>query len=203
MTITYPRALPSGISFKASRIKLDFHKSTFEATSRKKTRQSWNEGKTDRWTGVYTTPKLNNTQLRLVSSWLRAMIDDNGSFYAIDPDNTEPSVTVTGTPLVNGASQTGKTVITDGWANSTTVMYAGDRIQIETQYYELKEDIVTDGTGNATIEIMPALRSSPANNAAITTSDPVMIAKIADIENTINTDHTKTGVISFAWEEEI
>ena len=203
MSITYPRALPAGISFTGSRIKLDFNKSSFDATSRKKSRQSWNEGKTDRWVGVYTTPRLTATQLRLVSSWLRAMIDDNGSFYAIDPDNTAPATAVGGTPLINGASQTGGSVITDGWSFSVTAMLAGERLQIGAQYYELKEDVVTDGAGNATIEIMPKLRASPADNAAITTTDPVMIAKLSNIENTIDTDHTKTGVISFAWEEEI
>tara|TARA_R110000787_G_scaffold285016_2_gene399573 strand:- start:2891 stop:3505 length:615 start_codon:yes stop_codon:yes gene_type:complete len=203
MTITYPRALPAGISFNASRFKLDFNKSTFDATSRKKSRQSWNEGKTDRWIGVYSTPRLTATQLRLVSSWMRAMIDDNGSFYAIDPDNTNPATVVTGTPLVNGASQTGGSIITDGWAFSVTAMLAGERLQIGTQYYELKEDVVTDGAGNATIEIMPKLRASPANNAVITTANPKMVAKLSGIENTIDTDHMKTGVISFAWEEEL
>ena len=203
MAITYPVALPTGIPFQSSRIKLDFHKSTFESISRHKTRQSWNEGKTDRWIGVYTTPKLNNTQLRLMSSWMRSMIDDNGSFYAVDFDNTEPAATVTGTPLVNGASQTGKQLITDGWALSTTVLSAGDRIQVGSQYFEIKEDATTDGSGNVTLEIMPAIRTSPADNAPIITSNPKMIAKLSSIENTVDTDHTKTGVISFAWEEEI
>ena len=203
MSITYPVALPSGISFSGSRIRIDFHKSTFEAASRKKSRQSWNEGKTDRWVGVYTTPKLSNAQLRTFSAWLRAMIDDNGSFYAIDFDNTEPTIAVVGTPLVNGASQTGKTVITDGWGqNNTTVAKAGDPLQID-QYHVYKEDVVTNGSGQATIEIMPALRTSPANNAPIVTSNPKIIAKLSNLENTIDTDHNKTGVVSFAWEEEI
>ena len=189
MTITYPRDLPAGISFKGSRIRLDFHKSAFAAASRKTSRQSWDAGKTDRWTGVYTTPKLSNAQLKIFSAWQDAMIDDNGKFYAIDPDNTAPSLTVVGTPLVNGSSQTGGSLATDGWEVSKTVMLAGERLQIEDQYYKLKEDVVTDGSGQATIEIMPKIRTSPANNAVITTTNPKMIAKLSNLENTIDTDH--------------
>ena len=84
-----------------------------------------------------------------------------------------------GTPLVNGASQTGSSVTTDGWPGTTTVLKAGDFVQFDgsTKVYGVTQDVTSDSGGNATITIDPQLLSSPANNAAITiTSIPFTVA---------------------------
>ena len=98
-----------------------------------------------------------------------------------------------GTPLVNGASQSGASLITDGWSNSiTNVLRAGDIFTIAGVYSvnaitkqtlaRLKQFVVTaavnsDGSGNATLSISPSIVASgtaqnvsnvPADNAAIT-----------------------------------
>lgn len=82
-----------------------------------------------------------------------------------------------GTPLVNGASQTGTSLITDGWPNSTLVLKAGDLISYDNgTYKELKmvtADGTSDGSGNLTLSIMPEIHTAPANNAAIETASPV------------------------------
>jgi hypothetical protein len=77
-----------------------------------------------------------------------------------------------GTPLVNGASQTGTSLITDGWPNTTTVLKAGDRFTVNGELKMVTSDVTSDGAGNATISFEPALRASPANDAPITTSNP-------------------------------
>lgn len=107
-----------------------------------------------------------------------------------------------GTPLVNGGSQnvtyaTSKStgvqdLITDGWSASTAVLKEGDVFTIAGVYavnpinkestgvlqqFVVREDVTSDGTGNATFEIAPAIVTSgpyqnvdaaPADNAAIT-----------------------------------
>lgn len=82
-----------------------------------------------------------------------------------------------GTPLVNGASQTGTTLVTDGWSNSATVLKAGDQISFSNGTFdELKmvtADVTSDGSGNASIPIIPEIHVSPANNASIDISDPL------------------------------
>jgi len=82
-----------------------------------------------------------------------------------------------GTPLVNGASQTGTSLITDGWPNSTLVLKAGDLISYDNgTYKELKmvtSDATTNGSGEVTLSIMPEIHTAPANNAAIETASPV------------------------------
>lgn len=84
-----------------------------------------------------------------------------------------------GTPVVNGASQTGTSLDTDGWPVSTTgVMKAGDVFTIagDKTVYRVHTDADSDAGGAATINFIPALRSSPADGAALTTEDVVFQA---------------------------
>lgn len=98
-----------------------------------------------------------------------------------------------GTPLVNGASQTGSSLVTDGWSNSiTNVVRAGDIFTIAGVYAvnavtkqtlnRLQQFVVTasansNGSGQATLSISPPIVTSgttqnvsagPADDAAIT-----------------------------------
>ena len=90
-----------------------------------------------------------------------------------------------GTPVVNGADQTGASIVTNGWPNDTTVLKAGDLVQFAgiTLVYDSTGDVLSDGSGNATIPISPNIFSggSPANAAAITITASVLFrAKILE-----------------------
>lgn len=97
-----------------------------------------------------------------------------------------------GTPLVNGASQTGASLVTDGWTVTTTSLNVGDTFTIanvfsvnpqtrqstgKLQFFVVTAKTTTDGSGNSTIAISPSITpsgqfqnvtASPADNAAIT-----------------------------------
>lgn len=98
-----------------------------------------------------------------------------------------------GTPLVKGASQTGSSLITDGWTASVTgVLKKNDVFTIASVYsvnpvskastgvlqqFRVTADASSDGTGNSTLAIEPSIVTSgatqtvsagPADNAAIT-----------------------------------
>ena len=77
-----------------------------------------------------------------------------------------------GTPLVDGASQTGRSLDTDGWNNSISIFKAGDYLKIagNDKVYMVTADVSSDGSGDAEINIEPALVASPADDAAITHS---------------------------------
>ena len=91
-----------------------------------------------------------------------------------------------GTPLVNGATQTGSTIVTDGWPNSTLVLKAGDLVTFATGptlVYDVTADGTSDGSGDLTLSISPNIfsGSSPGNNNAITiTASVVFRAKIRE-----------------------
>lgn len=96
-----------------------------------------------------------------------------------------------GTPLVNGATQSGSSLITDGWTNTTGAVKEGDCItaaltmavnpQNRDSTGSLRDFVVTadttaDGSGNMTIPIYPSITPSgafqttsimPADNAPI------------------------------------
>lgn len=88
------------------------------------------------------------------------------------PVNEIAQSSATATPLVNGAGQTGRSLITDGWPASTTVLYGGQFVTIGNQLLQLTNNIVSDASGNATITFAPAIRVSPADNAAIEFKNP-------------------------------
>lgn len=76
------------------------------------------------------------------------------------------------TPLVNGAGQTGRSLVTDGWPVSTTVLYAGQFVTIGDQLLQLTSNITSNGSGQATISFEPAIRVSPADNTPIEFKNP-------------------------------
>ncbi len=81
---------------------------------------------------------------------------------------------LTGTPLVDGAGQTGNTLVTDGWTNSQTgIIKAGDMFSVGGELKMCTADANSGATtGPATISFVPALRVAPADNAAITVTNP-------------------------------
>lgn len=104
-----------------------------------------------------------------VAPWIAALSSlrgQRGTFQLGDVLSAISQGSPGGTPLVNGASQTGYSLVTDGWTISTLVLKAGDRIQVDSSLYMVSQDVTSDGSGNATIDLWPSLRGH-ANNAAI------------------------------------
>jgi len=80
-----------------------------------------------------------------------------------------------GTPLVDGASQSGSSLATKGWtADVTDVVKSGDVFRVAglSQLFTITADGDSDGSGDCTLTINPPIASgdSPANEAALTIS---------------------------------
>ncbi len=99
-----------------------------------------------------------------------------GTFLLGDPDHTSPRGTGNGTPLVDGASQTGIILNTKGWANNETVLKRGDHFQLGAGsgafLHLVTQDAASDGSGLAVIDLVPRLRASPADNDPLTIISP-------------------------------
>jgi hypothetical protein len=108
-----------------------------------------------------------------VNSWRSFIAKARGraNDFQITVDPTAQS-TSTATPLVNGASQTGRTLATDGWPVSTTVLVAGQFVTINNQLLQLTENVTSNGSGVATLTFEPPIRTSPSDNAAIEYKNP-------------------------------
>lgn len=128
------------------------------------------------WEADITLPPMKRADAEYWISFLLKLNGPYGTFLMGDPNGATARGVATGTPLVNGAGQTGNELVTDGWTTSTTgILKAGDYIQLGTgatsRLYKVLDDVNSDGSGNATLTVWPDLRSAPADNAAITVSN--------------------------------
>lgn len=125
-------------------------------------------------------PITDRTAIGELEAFLLKLNGQENTTLVPDFDQATPNGIGTGTPLVNGASQTGETLVTDGWtASQTGILKAGDKISVENYIYMVVDDANSDGSGNATFNIKPALRSSPANNASIDVTYPATLCRLA------------------------
>jgi len=128
------------------------------------------------WTETYPPFKANGIEGRK----FLALINDfwrTGTEFTISHYNylTRNGTGGPGTPLVQGASQTGATLTTDGWGiNQSNVLRAGDIVKIAgiKRVFDVTADASSNGvgTGVAIISINPPIfvGGSPADNAALT-----------------------------------
>lgn len=184
MPITYPISLPTNkglakIRLSASTV-VGVSQSPFTAAQQ-----------VYRYTGQYweadvTLPPMKRADAEYWISFLLKLDGAFGTFLMGDPNGATARGIATGTPLVNGASQTGNELLTDGWtANQTGILKAGDYIQLgsaaSSRLHKVLEDVNSNASGQATLTLFPALRSSPSDNAAITVSNPRGVFRLTTV----------------------
>jgi len=139
-------------------------------------------------------PPMKPENAEQVATFLLKLNGMYGTFLMGDPINKTPRGVGTGTPLVKGAGQVGNELVTDGWTiNTPNILKAGDWIQLgsgaTSRLHKVLDNVNSDATGTATLTLFPSLRSSPADNAAIVTTDTVGVWRLStnDIEYNIQT----------------
>jgi hypothetical protein len=151
-----------------------------------------------RWRVSIAYPPLLDADAALLRSFLVRMRGQANRVDLYPWDRQTPRGTALGTPLVKGASQTGATLVTDGWNVGATLL-AGDFIQFGTQLCVVATNpSAADGAGNMTIPIEPPIRTSPADNGAITISQPKARFMLAGAE--VGWSVQQYGVADFAFE---
>lgn len=121
-----------------------------------------------RWAFVVTYPRGRpSAEIRALWAFLIAQKGRAGSF-GFRFQTMFNRGTNNNAGLVNGASQAGQSVVTDGW-DAGDVVAAGDFVSFGTQpkVYIATADCVADGSGNMTLQIVPMLVAAPVNNAAV------------------------------------
>ena len=94
-----------------------------------------------------------------------------------------------GSPLVNGAGQTGSTINIDGLPASTSGIYiAGDFLGIGGELKMVTATVNSNGSGQASVSFEPPLRAAPADNSAIVTTQPT--AKFMLMNNEVSWQHS-------------
>jgi hypothetical protein len=205
MAITYPISFPSlgirSMNIRARSV-VGFSASPFTGQQQVYKHQGqW-------WEAEVTLPPMKREDAEQIAAFLLKLNGQYGTFLLGDPANTVPRGVGTGTPLVYGASQTGSELVTDGWTTSTTgILKAGDWIQLgsasASRLYKVLNDVNSDASGIATLDIWPNLRSSPADNAQITVIAPKGQWRLASNEVNYSIDEASIYGITFACVEAI
>lgn len=131
-----------------------------------------------------------------VAEWkvfLVSLRGTSGRFYVSDPQGTTPrgeASTNEGTPLVNGASQTGSSLNIDGCPNSViNYLKKGDYLSISysggnKSLHIVSQNVDTNGSGEATVSIEPPIRDIPDDDAEITLTNPTCVMQMIDNDQT-------------------
>jgi hypothetical protein len=88
------------------------------------------------------------------------------------PVDPTPQSTLGSLPTTNGVNQTGRAIATDGWPGNATLLYAGQFVTINNQLLQLTADLVTNGSGQGTLNVEPPVRVPVADNTAIEYKNP-------------------------------
>ena len=107
-------------------------------------------------------------------AWAAFILECRGQsnvFSVGDPKGATPRGTPVGTPVINGAAQTGYALATRGWtASAANILLPGDYIQIGYRLYRVLDAASADSSGHATLAVWPNLRDQPADGATIITA---------------------------------
>jgi len=138
------------------------------------------------WRIDVTYPELYGSELWPLYAFLLAQEGESETFQMQLPDKNTPSGAWSGTPLVSGGSQCGNTLDIDGASVSVTDWgKAGDIFTVagDSKVYMLTEDCNSDGGGAVTLTFIPELQTTPADNAAITSSNVQFTVALTNPEN--------------------
>lgn len=171
MAISFPLSLPDTTSFISCVITAQSVVAVSESPFTFASQVQRHVGQ--RWMAELVLKPMKRAAAEPWLAFLTSLNGPEGSFLIGDPLGATGRGTLTGTPLVKGASQTGQDLAIDGaTAGVTGWIKAGDWVQLGTgstsRLHKQLVDADSDGSGNVTLTLFPRLRAAPADNAAVT-----------------------------------
>ena len=118
----------------------------------------------------------------LAKAWHATLLKLNGAegtFFLSDTVGQNPTL-ARGTPVINGAGQTGKELITDGWTGLATVLEAGEWVSIGNELHQVLEQVTADSGGAATLQLWPKITKAFPDNHAIEADAPRGVFRLAE-----------------------
>ncbi|KKN45867.1 hypothetical protein LCGC14_0678620 [marine sediment metagenome] len=195
MAITYPLALPTVGLFV--RFSLTTQSANAESVSPFTFERQIQTHQGMLWLAGITLAPMKRASAEEWRSFFLKLNGKQGTFLMGDLGAKFPRGIAAGTPLVDGAGQTGQELDTKGWTTEITgILKAGDYIQIGTgltsRLYKNLNDVNSDSGGLATLDIWPRLRESPANSAVIVVSEPKGLFRLSS-----NLNLSEVGISAF------
>jgi hypothetical protein len=134
------------------------------------------------WTEIYPPIDMSTAAARTLLATIEHAWRTGATVALVHPGHPTRLGGGTGSPLVNGAGQSGATLVTDGWTGTNPVLRAGDLLTVAGVPYTLR--VTADASasaGAATLAIDPpiAAADAPVDNAALTVAGVVLQAYLA------------------------
>jgi hypothetical protein len=205
MTINYPLDIPSSIGF--SEVELTARNAVSVSQSPFTFATQVHSYPGQMWQANLTIPPVRRDLAAPWKAFLTALKGPTGSFLLGDPDYARPqglAATFPGNPMVT--DQIGQNItVTGASPNKTGWLLAGDYIQIgvtsTATLHQVLQDVNTDGSGTAQLDVWPGLRYS--RTASLTLTNPKGVFKLADSSTTWSINNESAYGISFTAFEDI
>lgn len=156
------------------------------------------------WQADITLPPMKRTNAEQWIAFLLSLKGQLGTFYLGDPRACTPlgSARDADTILVNGAVSSGDTINIDSApASQTDYLKAGDYMQIGTgtsrQLFKVLTNVDTNGSGQATVDVWPNVRTIIANNSAVTVQSAKGIFRLITNEQAFSINEASIYGITF------
>lgn len=204
MTISYPLDFPT--SFGASEFNIDLIRAVAVSESPFSFAQQVQEHPGEAWEINFVLNLLNREQAEEYNAFLLKLAGRVGTFTMAVPGSETPRGVATGTPLVNGAGQTGRSLIVDGFTPSATgILKAGDFIQLgsgsTTRLHKNLSDVDSDGSGQVTLDLAPKIITAPADNATVVVSNAKGLFRLKNNSNPVNIKPPNQMSVQFSARE--
>jgi hypothetical protein len=137
-----------------------------------------------RWEASLFWPAMTRDDSRALEAFLAQMRGMQGRFF-YGPTHAPRRATGGGTPVINGANQSGATLSIRGFTASSQAFRVGDWLSYtdttgRTRLHQVTADVNANGSGVASVPIAPPIRRAGADGAAVNVSAPVGVFMLAD-----------------------
>lgn len=198
---TYPLNFPSALKVNGLTISLLFTNSVTRSNFTQE-RQAF-EWDGQMWTLSYTSPLCTNEIADEFTAFADQLHGSFGTFLLGNYARPLPKGVGGGSPLVDGAGQSGYTLHVKNAPHSLTKwLKKGDHFQYGTgltaRIHRLTADADTDSSGNVILEFVPKLRYSPADASAIVYNNPVGLFTMSS--NTVTHSVDSDGFYHFSFD---
>ena len=160
------------------------------------------------WQTTVTLPPMKRDEADEWQVFFMQLHGRYGTFLLGDPDAKTIQGAEDSSPTVNGAHSVGAyDIAIQGAKVSSTVFKKGDYVQFGTgatsKLHMVVADITSNASGNATLQIEPALKSALSDDATITYSSPKAVMRMDNNDLGLSADEISVYGISFSCTESI
>ena len=160
------------------------------------------------WQTTVTLPPMKRDDADEWQGFFMQLHGRYGTFLLGDPAAKTSQGAEDSAPTVNGAHSVGAyDIAIQGAKVSSTVFKKGDYVQFGTgatsKLHMVVADITSNASGNATLQIEPALKSALSDDATITYSSPKAVMRMDNNDLGWSADEISVYGISFSCTESI